>query len=305
LWRYWRLEPSGFFLLNRDGIEPETFYRLCGWGRRLLPPVLQHVSIPVWLGSRGGGEGPARPRLLKNAEQARFILANHLASLRSATGRAGPPAKAETVWIDYMGTHSYSEAGFSAKEGLVRDFLARTAPRSLLDVGANTGHFSLLAAKGGASVVAIDYDPGCMGRLWRQARQEGADVLPLVVNLARPTPAAGWRNQECASFLERAEGAFDTVLMLAVIHHLLVTERVPFRELSELVKRLTTAWAIIEFVPPSDPMFKRIVRGREHLHADVTPETFEAAFADHFTVERREAIPDSGRLLYLLRKKGS
>jgi hypothetical protein len=52
-------------------------------------------------------------------------------------------------------------------------------------------------------------------------------------------------------------------------------------------------------------MFKRIVRGREHLHADVTPETFEAAFADHFTVERREAIPDSGRLLYLLRKKGS
>jgi SAM-dependent methyltransferase len=304
MWRYWQLDPAGAFLMQRDGIEPDAFYRLCGWGRRLRPPVLQHVSLPVWLGNRAREETASRPRILRNEEQARFILRNMLTGLRSAIDKACPPAGTKTVWIDYMGTHSYSEAGFSAKEALVRDFLGRIQPKAALDVGANTGHFSRLAAKAGARVVSIDYDSCCMGRLWRQARLEKLDILPLVVNLARPTPAVGWRNGECASFLERAEGAFDTVLMLAVIHHLLVTERVPLPELADLAGRLTTDWAVIEFVPPADPMFRRIVRGREHLHAGLTPEAFEAAFTPRFSVERREPVPDSGRILYLLRKTG-
>jgi SAM-dependent methyltransferase len=302
MWKFWRLDPAGFFLQYRDGIEPEAFYRLCGWGKRLSSPVLQHASLPVWFGSKGEGGNASGPRLARNAEQTAFILSTLFGGLRNALKKACPSARPKTVWIDYMGTHSYSEAGFSAKEGLVRSFLEPIQPKSVLDVGANTGHFSMLAAKAGARVVAIDYDAGCMGRLWHQAHAARLDILPLVLNLARPTPAVGWRNDECASFLERAEGAFDTVLMLAVVHHLLVTERVPLPELAALVERLTTAWAVIEFVPPEDPMFRRIVRGRDHLHTGLTAAAFEAAFARHFTVERREPIPDSGRILYLFKK---
>ena len=69
--------------------------------------------------------------------------------------------------------------------------------------------------------------PAVAGRVWRRAEAERLDILPLVVNLARPSPATGWRNAECPSFLARAEGHADLVLMLAVLHHLLVTERVP------------------------------------------------------------------------------
>ena len=304
MWRYWQLDPAGFFLLHREGMEPNAFYRLCGWGRRLRSPVLQHVSLPVWLGSRACGETASIPRALRNAEQTRFVLKNMFGGLRSAINGACPPARTKTVWIDYMGTHSYSEAGFSSKEALVRDFLGLAKPKSVLDVGSNTGHFSRLAAKTGARVVAIDYDSCCTGSLWRQARQENLNILPLVVNLARPTPAVGWRNDECSSFLDRAEGAFDTVLMLAVVHHLLVTERVPLPELAELIERLTTDWAVIEYVPPDDPMFRRIVRGREHLHVGLTASSFEAAFASRFSLSRREPIPNSGRILYLFRKAG-
>jgi SAM-dependent methyltransferase len=301
MWKFWQLDPAGYLLQYRDGIEPEAFYRLCGWGRRLRPPVLQHVSLPVWLGKQAEGNASARPRLLRSADQARFVLGSLYSGLRKALAQASPAARSKTVCINYMGTHSYSENGFASKESLVQSFL-ETRPKAVLDVGANTGHFSLLAAKAGARVVAIDLDPGCMGRLWQRARAERLDVLPLVVNLARPTPAVGWRNNECASFLERAEGAFDMVLMLAVVHHLLVSERVPLPELAALVSRLTTAWAVIEFVPPEDPMFRRIVRGREHLHAGLTPAAFEEAFSRLFTVQRREPIPDSSRILYLFKK---
>ena len=58
-------------------------------------------------------------------------------------------------------------------------------------------------------------------------------MLPLVVDLTRPTPAVGWRNQECASFLVtgRRRENFDLVMMLAVVHHILVTERIPLEDL--------------------------------------------------------------------------
>ena len=102
--------------------------------------------------------------------------------------------------------------------------------------------------------------------MWRQARAEKLDILPLAVNLTRPSPGTGWRNQECSSFLDRARGKFDAVLMLAVIHHMLVTERVPLAEIIDLAAELTTNLLIIEYVAPDDSMFRRLTRGREELH---------------------------------------
>ena len=304
MWRIWGLNPAPFALLNRDGIEPETLYRLCGWGRRLRSPILTHVTLPVWLGRSSRSEtAAARPPRPCDPEQARFVLRGLFASLRRALAQAAPPADSRTTWTEYMATHRYSEAGFAAKDALVRGWLDEIRPRAVLDVGANTGHFSLLAARTGARVVAVDFDSAFMGRLWRQAAAAGADLLPLVVNLARPTPAVGWRNGEDAAFLTRAEGAFDTVLMLALVHHLLVTERAPLPELAALAARLTTAWALVEYVPPDDPMFRRIARGREALHAGLTDAVFAAAFGRWFEIARRAPVPDTGRILFLFRKK--
>ena len=59
----------------------------------------------------------------------------------------------------------------------------------------------------------------------RIARTKGLDILSLNINFARPSPAIGWENGENLSFIESAEGAFDGVSMLAVLHHLLINER--------------------------------------------------------------------------------
>ncbi len=173
----------------------------------------------------------------------------------------------------------------------------------MLDVGANEGHFSLLAARSGASVVAIDSDPAVVGSIWRKVNPERADVLPLVVDLTRPTPAIGWRNQECASFLDRARGHFDMVMMLAVLHHILVTERIPIDEVLTLASEISREYLLIEFVAPDDPMFERIVRGREKLYSHMTKAWFEAAAAERFDVVRTQRIDGLNRWLYLLRRR--
>ena len=203
-----------------------------------------------------------------------------------------------------MNNNNYTEDYFPLKQKFVDEVVAEERPETVLDIGCNTGHFSAIAARGGASVVAIDYDSVVVGEVWRRAQAEELDILPLVVDIARPTPAIGWRNAECASFLERAYRSFDSVFMLGVIHHLLVTERIPLQEIFSLASDLTRDSLVIEFVAPEDAMFRRITRGRDHLFLSLTKDSFEKSSEQYFDIIRCERLDQTNRWLYLMKKKG-
>jgi SAM-dependent methyltransferase len=304
--RRWNLSLAEIFTTRRDGIEPDEIYRLCGPLEKFAPQMLSLVSIPTWLSRKANPDDQKiyQPRLLANVEKARFILESNFKRLERALLSLKPVAQKESTWSDYMATHSYDDPAFSAKEKFVTEALREFRPARVLDAGANTGHFSALAAQAGAEVVAVDLDAACVGVIWRHARKEKLNILPLTVNLARPSPALGWRNSECASFLARASGKFDGVLMLALIHHLLVTERIPLEEILRLAAELTTRLLVIEFIEPQDAMFRRLTRGREQLHANLDAKTFEQACSPYFEIVRSLALPGTGRRMYCLKKKG-
>ncbi|MBI4463056.1 MAG: methyltransferase domain-containing protein [Acidobacteria bacterium] len=289
---------------SRDGLEPEQVYRMCGWGQKLRPSMLALVTLPTWLAAwhREGDPALYRPRRLPDSEKARFILASLFKSLRRHLHRLAPTGMDRSAWSDYAAQRAYTADEAGSKQEFVQAALAEFRPKRLLDVGCNTGEFSFLAAAGGAEVVAIDSDPVVVGEVWRRARGSSRNVLPLVVNLARPSPAVGWRNQECLSFLERARGQFDTVLMLALLHHLLVSERVLLDDVFDMAADLTRDLLVIEYVDPADPMFRRITRGRDHLHAGFSREVFEAAGRRRFRLLRSQRVGQANRWLYLFRK---
>jgi SAM-dependent methyltransferase len=300
--REFGVPAADVFLRRRDGWEPEELYRWAGWRKLLSPPFLGLVTLPHWMAQKTPAKPDGyHPSLLDSPEKARFILDHLLNDCSRKLDRLEPRTTA-SAWTDYLDHKSlYTPAQLDQKERFVREALDLTKPRTALDVGANEGRFSFLAARHGASVVAIDTDPAVAGKLWREAHAESLEVLPLVVDLTRPTPALGWRNQECASFLERARGSFDLVMMLAVIHHMLVTERIPLGDLLRLAAEMTRGYLLIEFVAPSDPMFVRIARGREMLHKDLTRTAFEAAASVHFDLVRAQPLDGLDRCLYLYR----
>lgn len=305
LWRFSGVTPGVVFLSSREGLTPEQAARWLGPVVRLRRPVLTLATVPSWLSRWADrmGEGlhrhrPADPEVAQHALRALFR------GLRGQLERLRPRVTTGSGWSRYEEeAQRFAPEARRAKHEWVVTTLRRLEPETVLDLGCNTGTFALAAAELGARVVAVDRDPVVVGRAWREAARGGRDVLSLVVDVTRPTPALGWRNLECRSFLDRARDRFDGVLMLALVHHLVVSERVPVEEVAVLARELSRRFALVEFVPREDPMFRRLLRGRHALFESWTQERFEAAFRRWFEVADVMDLPCSGRRLYCLLRR--
>ncbi|HUS11787.1 MAG TPA: methyltransferase domain-containing protein [Pyrinomonadaceae bacterium] len=303
--RFFSVDLHQLFLTRCDGLNPEEVYRLCGAWRKLRRPFLTLVSIPVWLEARSPRKSALyNPRRLKTTSDATHVLGQLFRFIRRQLKDVEPVEHHTSKWQDYMNPrHDFDMNYVWKKELFVRQALDEFRARRVLDVGCNTGYFSRSAARVGATVVAIDRDPAVVGDLWREVHSDGADILPLVVDFARPSPSVGWRNSENLSFLERAHGSFDLLLMLAIVHHLLVSERIPLEEILGLAADLTSDLLVIEFVAPDDPMFTTLTRGRESLFDKLTNESFREACTKRFHIIRSQQLDPKSRWLYLLKKK--
>jgi len=298
------LAPHERFLASREGWDPAALHRALGPLQRLSPGTFGTVTLPTWL-SRSSKADDAdffRERRM-DPDRAAFTLERNAKSRAGLLNRVAPGAPSATAWTAYESDLPYDEADHQRKIDFLARAFADLKPGAVLDMGSNTGRYSLMAAEAGARVVAIDSDPAVADILWHRARDGGANVLPLVGNLAAPTPATGWRNMECASLLDRARGQFDMVLALALFHHLVVTERVPVADVVGLWAELTRGHAVIEYVDPTDKNFRRISRGRDHLYEGLDVDTFRTALAAHFEVLEELSLGGGVRVMFRLAKR--
>lgn len=292
--------PLAAMLGRRDGYEPEELFHVLGPAQRLFAPWRSLVTFPVWLGNRRSVR--SSPTMRRPAPVAEAILRRTLRSLRR-TLREVTPAAVQSRWSTYEQTaRHYSPEDWNSKRDFVNDCLLAAGPRYVLDIGGNAGFFSRMAASTGARVVAWDADAATTEQAWLLARQAQADVLPLVADLARPTPAVGWNNAEMLSLLSRSRGRFDLVMMLAVLHHLLVQAQIPMDHVASLTRELTRDWLLIEWVGPEDEKFRALSNGRDSLFGHLTEERFIASFSRYFEPVRRAALAN-GRSLHLFRIK--
>jgi SAM-dependent methyltransferase len=296
----WPLQAA---ITRRDGYEPEDIHAALSWRARLRQPALSAVTLPSLLANNKkirAGSLASRP--VKDPDLARQILLKTLRGLLSQMRKVTPAPRSST-WSNYAETAThYSDEDHARKRSFVTDALAAARPTRVLDVGCNTGVYSNLAADAGAEVVSIDTDLQTVDRLCANLKGSGKNILPLCVDLAHPTPAAGWENREYASFLSRCTGHFDTVMMLAVLHHLLLRNQIPMDRIAALCSSLTTRHLILEWVPPTDPKFQELLRGRGAVYTHISEAAFRDAFGEHFTTLDELAL-GNGRALLHLRKK--
>jgi SAM-dependent methyltransferase len=289
----WPLSAS---LHRRDGYEPADLHRYLSVVKRWTNPLRSLITLPRLLERRAPVQTASirQPPLV-----AAQVLRRTLRSLGKALERL-TPAPVASRWSGYAtDAPHYRDADHAGKEAFVRRALALAAPRRVLDMGANTGRYSRLAAAQGAEVVAWDTDVAASEQSWQQARRNGDSILPLVADVARPTPAVGWKNSESAGLLERAYGSFDCVMMLGLFHHLLLMDQIPLPAVVELLRDLTSRWAIVEWVPAEDSQFLEMCRGRENLYRHLNEDLLRKELQPYFTTRLGERLAN-GRTLWLL-----
>ena len=298
--------PLSLSLFKRDGYEPADCYAALGWGRRLSRDALWPITLPTLWDNRKRAEAPQKKRSTRfpDPEVTANVLKRTLRDLRRRTRRAMPES-VTSDWSQYPDTLThYTPEQSRQKLEWVRRALETAQPVRVLDIGANTGEFSALAAGMGAEVVALERDLASADRLFRMARQRNLPIQAIHADIARPTPAVGWENAESVALLPRLEAQFDLVLMLAVIHHLLLMEQIPLPAVLDLCHRLSRRHLVIEWVPVEDPMYQSLMRGRDSLYGSLSEADLLAACAGRFHMMNRYAL-DNGRILFLFERSGA
>jgi SAM-dependent methyltransferase len=281
-----------------DGVEPGQMRKLFGGLGRTRAGVLKHVHLHDAMQSRNADRSTGDVRdQLKDAGFNQELVAAAVRAMTKLVAKLDwrPPA---THWGDYRDTCSYSDDDRTAKAAFVDAALAAQPTDLVLDLGANDGAYSRLAAGRAKSVVAVEADPAVVDLLYRDlAAERNRTILPLVMDLADPSPGGGWAGVERASFADRAKGA-DAVLALALVHHLAIGRNVP---LPQVVDWLADhgKLVVVEFVHPEDPMARRLLANKpEGLFPDYRRDAFEKALAQRVDVVRREELPGGTRTLY-------
>ena len=209
----------------------------------------------------------------------------------------------DSHWVGYDGGNTYTSDQEEVRDSAIRRFATANETRTrAVDIGANTGRHSEILSESFSSVISIDSDPAAVEahRESRIGADRGGGVFPVVGDLANPTPARGFMNEERASLIDRIANS-DAAIWMAVIHHLSISRSIPLSGLAELALRLAPRH-LVEFVGPEDPMAQLLSAGVNGEHHPYSVEVFETAFGEYFEVDELGQSQEH-RTLFDLRRK--
>lgn len=283
-----------------EGIEATHARRLLRGRDLLRPGVLRHVWLHARLQASAGDSDRRLGDELRRAGARTDFVRPVIRSLERAV-RAARWTPRASGWTGYATDNSYGDEARADKEQFVRRVATARRWELVWDLGTNTGAFARLAADHARTVVAIDADHDALDTLYRALASAGdRRILPLLVNLADPSPARGWRGRERRGLVER--GRPDLVLCLALLHHLVIAANVPPAEVLAWLADLGGE-VVLEHVGFDDPMVRRLLRNRTDRDPDYARPAFERLVAARFTVLHQASIGTGTRTLYHLRPR--
>jgi hypothetical protein len=284
------------FRVHIDGIPLDLASALLPVRAWLRLSLLSHI----YLHARSQKHFAAKTVSTGGRKMGRLAFGGLIDSLESAV-RSLKWQPEGTAWADYYEDTNYTPYALQQKKQLLAEFLDAANPKTVWDLGANVGLFSRIASDRGIQTISFDIDPAAVERNYLASVEKGeTNILPLLLDLTNPSPGIGWENRERTSFLAR--GPADTVLALALVHHLAISNNLPLDKIAAFFSKICNS-LIIEFVPKSDSQAQRLLSSREDIFADYTQPVFEGEFSKYFTVQNSVKIRDSERTLYLMRKR--
>lgn len=205
--------------------------------------------------------------------------------------------KKQTQWAKYYDFTNYSKTAFEDKKQKILELASIKECKKIIDFGANTGVFSRLFKN--CEVYSLDFDRLAVEYNYLFLKENKINnVFPLVYDIMNPSCDLGFGNKERKNLLKRIKKA-DLALALALIHHLRITNNLPFERMAEFFSGFAKN-LIIEFIEKNDSKIQQMLLNRKDIFEDYTIENFEKEFSKYFKIIKKEQIKESSRILYLM-----
>ena len=271
-----------------EGIDPVVFGRMFRGMERFRPGVLSHVVAQAYLQRKFSSADYSVRQQIKSAGMTPEMISRNVRKLQKTDcWTCVCPRKAPLGAITRAPTTPTMPS--LAKKAFVTESIAGRHFKLVWDLGCNDGRFSRIVADAADTVVAMDSDAGSINRLYCELRKEGrTNILPLLMNVANPSPAQGWASRERASLIER--GKPELTLALALVHHLVISANVPLGAILEWLSEVTDE-VVIEFISKEDAMVQRLLLNKDDTYSDYNREAFERYLQQYFRITSRTELP--------------
>jgi hypothetical protein len=298
---YSDIRALGLWRSNINGIPLDLAANLLPGLKKFRPGLCMHLTLHA----RFQQHSQQKRNLVHNRKNKQYELSDKalyglIRSLKSTISNIRTKLHSN-IWASYGGIRTYEPVDITQKTEFIRSAVAEIEPKSVWDLGGNTGEFSAVASEKGALVVSVDGDPACTDFLYRKMVVEpkvATRILPLTMDLANPSPALGWAACERKSLMDR--GPADLVLALALVHHLVFSSNIPLFKIAEWFAAIGKH-CLVEFILPVDPMVLKLTENRKEHHPYSMVE-FRTAFGGFFELIESVRL-ENGRTLFLFRKK--
>ena len=292
--RYRGMRGHESFKIARDGLQPGIVATMLGIRRFFSRYWL--LTLGTWRSlSRAHSPQHANPEKRQAGRKNLYAMTGwFLLGLK--------PRETKSAWRGYVNKRDHYASGASGqKHELVKGWLKELNPTWVVDLGCNTGEFSMMAAVLGAQVVALDYDHECIRQLHRQA--QGLNIYPVLATLDDLSDGRGWAGEEFPGLMLRLEGRADVLLMLALLHHLMVSSSIPLAKIVEFAARLTKRHLIVELIHEDDPLLIHLSEQRNRSPWDFSLVNQSAEWAKSFELVKQETLTGGLRSMALYKKK--
>lgn len=261
------------------------------WRRGVLTHVYLHASLD--------GEQGRRPvnmaESLADEGFGKSLILNNVQKLRKTVDRLTWNPRVSR-WSTYDAESDPVRFDADAKEVFIKEVVRQKHWKQVWDLGCNLGRYSRIAAEHADLVLAMDSDHLTVDRLYLALKKEGnRRILPLVINVADPSPGIGWRGLERKRLVDRCRP--DLMLSLALIHHLVIGAYLPMNEVIDWFADLTQE-LVIEFVDRSDPQVQSLLVNRSDTIDDYCEEVFLKELRRRFEIVSTQPLPSGTRTLY-------
>ena len=187
------------------------------------------------------------------------------------------------------------------KETIIRKWLEIIKPKSVLDLGANTGKFSFISAGYTERVISLEGDDKCVDEIEKKISIKNNNIFTVIGDVAKPSPTIGFLNRGTESIYKR--GSSDVVLGLALVHHLHISNRLSFDQISLIFASFSNEFLIVEFIPITDNKVQLLLKDKKVNLNDYNQDTFTNALKVWFEIKEIVEINKSKRVMYFLKRK--